>query len=511
MKTLPLAAAMGACVAASTLLAVTPAPTDIRVLRNENVLGTSFELRVRSRDATVATNAEALILGEIDRLARVFSTYSPTSEFSRWQSTRGTAIPVSPELMEVMGLADRWRLATDGAFHPGAAWFGKLWRDAAASGGEPATIALADGVRLLRTQPWSVDASAGTALRLGDYPTTLDAVAKGWIIERASQRAWALGGMDGMLLEIGGDLRVCGNWPERIALVDPRHDEENARPLGWVDVQDAALATSGGYRRHVGAPNHDRSKSHIIDPRTGIPADGVLGATVIAPDGATADALSTSFCVMEPSASLRLADATPGVACLLVLPDGGVATSGRWPAMARWVADTNAPSGTKATNAAPAFELTLSFELRSPSGGRYQRPYVAAWVEDADGFPVRTLLLWVLQSQKGQRWVPDLRRWHKGDDTRRLVDDKDLLATVSGATRNPGKYSVRWDGKDDHGKVVKPGKYTLCLEAAREHGTYQLMKHPFTLGGDDFAADLKGNEELTGARVEGHRIQSRRR
>lgn len=510
MKTFPLVAAMAAWLAASVLLAVIPSPPEVRVLRHENVLGTSLELRVRSRDATVSTNAEALILGEIDRLARVFSTYSPSSEFSRWQSTRGVAAPVSTELFEVMGLADRWRLATDGAFHPGAAFFGKIWRDAATSGGEPTTTVLADGVRRLRTQPWSLDAAARTALRVGHYPTTLDAVAKGWIIERASQRAWALGGMEGMLLEIGGDLRVLGAWPERIALVDPRHDEENARPLGWVDVQDAALATSGGYRRHVGAPTHDRRRSHIIDPRTGIPAEEVLGATVIAPDGATADALSTSFCVMEPAASLRLADATPGVACLLVLPNGAMATSARWPSMARWVADTNAPAVTGATNAPPAFELTLSFELRSPSGGRYQRPYVAAWVEDADGFPVRTLLLWVLQSQKGRRWVPDLRRWHKADDTRRLVDDKDLLATVSGATRNPGTYSVRWDGKDDHGKVVKPGKYTLCLEAAREHGTYQLMRHPFTLGGDDFAAELKGNEEFTGARVEGRRIQSRR-
>ena len=125
----------------------------------------------------------------------------------------------------------------------------------------------------------------------------------------------------------------------------------------------------------------------------------------------------------------------------------------------------------------------------------------------SDLFPVRTLLLWVLQSQKGQRWIPDLRRWHRSDDTRRLVDDKDMVGTVSGATRNPGKYSVRWDGKDDHGKAVKPGKYTLYLEAAREHGTYQLMKHEFTVGGEPFAVDLKGNEEIAAARVESRRIQ----
>jgi len=509
MKPLALLPVASALIAASTLLGVTPPAAELRVMRHENVLGTSFELRVRSRQPAAATQAEAVVLAEIDRLARVFSTYSPTSELSRWQATRHVATPVSRELAEVMGIADRWRVETGGAFHPGAALFARLWREAGDAGREPSGPVLLEGTRRLATAPWRLDAASGTAERLGDYPVTLDAVAKGWIIEQASARAWALGGMEGLLLEIGGDLRVRGTWPERIALVDPRHDEENAAPMGWVDVRDAALATSGGYRRHVGT-SAGRPRSHIIDPRTGVPAHAILGVTVIAPDGATADALSTSFCVMEPAASLRLADATPGVACLVVLADGSTATSLRWPGMVHWVADTNVVGPPRGTNAAVSFELALSFELRSPTGGRYQRPYVAAWVEDADGFPVRTLLLWVLQSQKGQRWLPDLRRWHRGDDTRRLVDDKDLVATVSGATRNPGKYSVKWDGKDDHGAAVKPGKYTVYLEAAREHGTYQLMKHEFTLGGDAFAVDLKGNEEFTGARVEGHRVQPRR-
>lgn len=487
------------------MAAITPVPPAVRVLRHENVLGTSMELRVCSRDASMASRAEAEALAEVDRLARIFSTYSPASELSRWQASGGEAVRVSGELMEVMGEADRWRVATGGAFHPGAALLGRMWREAAAAGREPGAVELADGVLRLGVAPWRLDREARTATREGGYPVTLDAVAKGWIVERASARAWALGGMEGLMLEIGGDLRVRGARPERVALVDPQHDEENAAPMGWVDVSDGALATSGGYRRFVAGPGRVRG-SHILDPRTGHPAEGVLGATVMAPDAAMADALATAFNVMEPGSSLRLADATPGVACLLVLKDGVVATSARWPTSPRWVVQTNAVAR-QATPPDVAFELSLSFEIRQPGGGRYHRPYVAAWVEDADGFPVRTMLLWVLQSEKGRRWLPDLRRWHRSDDTRRLADDKDLVATVSGATRNPGKYSVKWDGKDDHGKGVKPGAYTLYLEAAREHGTYQLMKHAFTVGGEAFAVDLPGNEEMAGARVEGRRVQ----
>lgn len=485
---------------AGSALAATPPAMESRVFHRENVLGTSFELRVRSRDAASATNALGVALAEVDRLARIFSSYSPDSEFSRWQATRGVRTPVSPELADVLERSAHWIHATDGAFNPGAEAFTRLWREAEARGVEPDTARLAETARQVARPAWSLDRNSGVAERLGDCPLTLNAIAKGWILEQASAKAWAVGGMDGLLLEIGGDLRVRGSHPETIAVVDPRHDAENQPPICTVEVRDAGLATSGGYRRGVTVAG--RHRSHILDPRTGSPSDRVLGATVIAPDAATADALSTSFSVLDPAEGIRLADATPGVACLLVLDSGEVVRSTRWPMSPTLAADPKPAPAPTTTAARPTMELSVAFDLQNTSGGRYNRPYVALWVEDADSFPVRTLLLWVLQSPKGQRWLPDLRRWHRSDDTRRLADDKDLVATASGATRNPGHYSAVWDGKDDHGKPVKPGRYTVYLEAAREHGTYQLMKHEFEVGGSGFAVDLKGNEEIGGARIE---------
>ena len=47
---------------------------------------------------------------------------------------------------------------------------------------------------------------------------------------------------------------------------------------------------------------------------------------------------------------------------------------------------------------------------------------------------------------------------------------------MSSATRNPGRHTFTWDGKDGQGKLVKPGTYTVMIEAAREHGTYQIMR-----------------------------------
>jgi thiamine biosynthesis lipoprotein ApbE len=503
--------ALGVCLTATAALAASVASPERFVFHHENVLGTSMELRLRARDATAAAGAESLALAEIDHLARVFSTYSPDSEVSRWQRTRGEAVPVSPELFEVLEQCDRWRDASHGAFNPTAEVFSRLWKSAAATQSEPSSEALSAAALRANQPAWKLDPAHHTATHLSDCPLTLNAIAKGYIIERASERAHQSDGVEGVMLEIGGDLRVRGRFIESIALTDPRHDAENASPIGTVPVREAALTTSGNYRRGTEAAG--RHRSHIIDPRTGEPADRVLGATVIAGDTTTADALSTTFSVMDPVDSLRLAEATPGVACLLTLADGRTVHSARWPESGPTLVVDDAKAGAAQgadAKAEPPMELAVDFELARPDGERYRRPYVAIWVEDTDGFPVRTVLLWVLQSPKGARWIPDLRRWRRADDTRRLADDKDLVATTSGATRNPGKYSVVWDGKDDAGVAVKPGKYTLYLETAREHGPYSLVKHEFTVGEQSFNATLKGNEDIQGATLEFRRRSPRK-
>jgi len=79
-------------------------------------------------------------------------------------------------------------------------------------------------------------------------------------------------------------------------------------------------------------------------------------------------------------------------------------------------------------------KLSVSFELNRHSTTRYRRPYVAVWVEDADGFPVRTLVLW-LQEGRGARWHRDLTRWYKQDQVRQLVDGTKLIGTVAVARK----------------------------------------------------------------------------
>jgi hypothetical protein len=317
-------------------------------------------------------------------------------------------------------------------------------------------------------------------------------------------------GIHGVMVNSGGDLVVHGDWQEQVAIADPRASADNAAPLETIAVEDRAVATSGGYRRGVDIAG--RHFSHIVDPRTGRTTGHVLGATVVAPRATDAGALATAFCVLSPDESAALASTIPDVEFLLVLADGSFVESGGWRALtaSRPALALPAPAATvRAAGQAtwdPKFELAVDLELARPDG-RARRPYVAVWIEDKDRFPVRTLAVWYQSDHS--KWLADLRAWYRGDRLRSLAEGTSILGTVSSATRSPGKYSLVWDGNDNQGRPVKAGTYTINIEAAREHGTYQIMKQTMDFPGVARHVDLPGNVEISGASLDYHPIGNR--
>jgi hypothetical protein len=207
--------------------------------------------------------------------------------------------------------------------------------------------------------------------------------------------------------------------------------------------------------------------------------------------------LATICSVLPITESIAIVNSLRDVECLLVTATGAMTHSLNWPGELISNAGESVP-----TDAVAKQELLVEIEISKPDDSRrYRRPYVAVWIEDKDGFPVKTLGLFLMTNDPGPRWHRDLRRWYAGDQMRRLVDDNALIGTISKPTRNPGQYKFAWDGRDDAGKDVQAGKYTLHIEAAREHGTYQLMKHAFKLGDQPFEVKLPGNVEIEAASV----------
>ena len=82
---------------------------------------------------------------------------------------------------------------------------------------------------------------------------------------------------------------------------------------------------------------------------------------------------------------------------------------------------------------------------------------------------------------------------------RQINEETDLVKTMSEPTRKPGEYKLVWDGTDHAGKVVPPGDYTVSIEAAREHGTYQIIRKKMKLDRESVQEPLPGNQEIKSA------------
>lgn len=485
------------------------------VFDHENVLGTSLEIQVDTESEAAAIAVESSVLAEIDRLARIFSSYDEASEFSRWQSTLGRPVVLSPELFELLAASDRWQKRSQGAFNPAVESLSRLWRLGQDRNSLPTESELAAALAIVNRPQWALNLETRQATRLANGPLNLNAIAKGAIVDRACElAAKQRNDVHGVVVNIGGDLRAIGDEPQRVDVADPFHDAVNDHPLSTIFVQNRGVATSGNYRR--GFTINGKRYSHVIDPRSGQPVTRLASATVVGPTTSEANALAVVFNVLPPEQSLAIAETLTGFEWLIVTADGRQTRSNGWDAQARNKDDRSEPATLalvgeekQPENAEVKpegeglLELLVKFELNRPPGLGYRRPYVAIWLEDKDEFPVRTAVLWMQTRQPGPRWHRDLIRWYRNDKVRKLAHGKELIGTISSATRGPGEYKAVFDGKDDTGAPLPPGKYTLYIEVAREHGTYQLIRHELQLGRDPIEeAKLKTNVEIRSASVE---------
>lgn len=271
----------------------------------EGVLGTSFEFKAWGCSRDLAEQAEAAAFEEADRLEQIFSIYRPDSELNRFFQA-GDWIDVSPELAAVLAEAEKWRVLTEGAFNPAAQSILEHLRHS-------------DSPIELSSDPlWEVDQRNLRARKVTPYTCSLNAMAKGWIIDQAAKKASETG-VDDLLVNIGGDLRFWGSYEHTAAVADPLHDAENDAPASVVTLQNEGMAVSGGYRR--GFERDGLRISHLMDPIKGQEAVKILTAAVVAPSAMIADVVATAATVFEPERSLEFAT-EHSARCLIIDAEG---------------------------------------------------------------------------------------------------------------------------------------------------------------------------------------------
>jgi FAD:protein FMN transferase len=462
------------------------AVADIYKRHHDYVLGTSLDLSLNAPSVEHADQAEAAILSEIDRLRRVFSTYEEASEIVRLNQTDSLA--VSSDLVHVLDQCESYRRETGNALSCRIGGLVDSWTNAELESilpDRPAMRLLAGEIRRADVQ---INVNERRVRRPAVVQFATDALAKGYILDAALNAAREdAPELSGVLLNIGGDIRVWGDGPQdsvwRVAVTQGSELGDGASVSQRVlQVEGGAVATSGlGSRDHM---IDGEAYGHVLSPADGWPVAHTLAATVYAQDALTADALATALLVLDLNSALNLVNHTPGVEAEVVTADNRSHVSAGWDALlsddiSATVPHTTWPEG---------YNFSIEFGIPRQYVTDYERPYVAVWIADKQRNLVRILML----AGRQDRWMEENYFWHRrfGRKAGSLVD------AIAGPTRPPGRYDLVWDGLDDDGEAVPAGEYILHLEAAREHGNHQHESFTFTLSDVAFYHQIEAGNEL---------------
>jgi thiamine biosynthesis lipoprotein len=286
-------------------------------------------------DQPAASRAAAVAFDRIDQINAALSDYLPDSELNRLAATAGTGyrFPASHDLWSVLTTAQEVSRRSGGAFDVTVGPVIRLWRQARRARRLPDADRLekaraAVGFRHIHLDPLTHTVT----LNASGMRLDLGGIAKGYAGAEALAAMKSLG-VNRALIECGGNPVLGDPPPDRdtwtIALMpfpDSRRDKSGEGPAPtfggsggapiYVRLKNIASSTSGDAFQHVdiGGVRY----SHIIDPRTGMALTNGAAATVIAPDAALTDALSTAACVMTPEKAMALIESFPGAAAMIV-------------------------------------------------------------------------------------------------------------------------------------------------------------------------------------------------
>jgi FAD:protein FMN transferase len=262
----------------------------------------------------------------IDHFNAQMSLWHEESELSRFnRHAGGEWLDVAPETLEVVEAALRIRGASGGAFDPTVRPLLSLWsfgpgqrpREVPEDQQIDAAMSLVGQVIETRSTPAPALRKAADGVELD-----LNAIAKGYAVDVIAELV-AADSPQGCMVEIGGEVRTFGTRPDgtpwRIAIEQPLAGTRTA--ASYIELQDAALATSGDYRNYF--EQDGRRFSHTIDPRNGRPIDHALASvSVVADDCMTADAWATALMVLGPEEGYNVAQ-QQGIAALFLVREGG--------------------------------------------------------------------------------------------------------------------------------------------------------------------------------------------
>tara|TARA_B110000285_G_C15044991_1_gene573815 strand:+ start:68 stop:1018 length:951 start_codon:yes stop_codon:yes gene_type:complete len=295
--------------------------------RTLKLMGSRFDITVVANDSIQANKYIDTAILEISRIEKLISSWDDNSQTSEINRNAGIkAIKVDLELFNIIERAIKISELTTGAFDISYASMDKIWHFDGSMTEMPTEDEIKKSVEKVGYQNIILDKANRTVfLKLKGMKIGFGAIGKGYAADKAKELLIEKG-VNAGIINASGDLNTWGTQPNgndwMVAIVNPLKKE---KVFSWIPVNNSAVVTSGNYEKYVKFNNV--LYTHIIDPRTGYPATGILSVSIFTKTAELADALATSIFVMGKETGMDFINQLKGVECIIVDENNNIITS----------------------------------------------------------------------------------------------------------------------------------------------------------------------------------------
>ena len=286
------------------------------------LMGSRFELTIVAAEEQQGWAYIEAAIAEIERIEALISSWKANSQTSLINKNAGLQpVKVSKELYDLIERSKKVSAITQGAFDIS---FGsiddRLWRFDGSMTEFPDSATARQAVCNINYQNILLNSQDTTVfLKEKGMKIGFGAIGKGYAAEQAKALLQSRG-VNAAVINAGGDLTAWGQQadgsPWTVGIANPN---ANDLPFSWLEIRDKAVVTSGNYEKYVMIDG--KRYSHIIDPRTGYPAQGLKSVTVICSNAELADALATAIFILGKEVGLDLINQLKGIECIIIDDD----------------------------------------------------------------------------------------------------------------------------------------------------------------------------------------------
>jgi len=297
-----------------------PAAAQRKVAYSIRTMGTQGTVTIVTGDSLASLPAARAAHGEWLRVDSLMSNWTRTSEVARInRDAAAESLAIDPEVGRVIETALRIHGESRGAFDITIEPVVRLWGFLGGSPRVPADEEIRRALALTGAERVEFDPPDRVFFRKEGVRIDLGGIAKGYGVDRAAA-SLRENGVTCALVDLSGNMTALGSPPGREAWVVGVRDPRDRIPsLVRLELPGGgSIATSGNYE--IFLSHGGKTYGHILDPRTGWPAEGLISATVLAPSAMEADAWATAFIVLGPDEAKSLASGRADLSGIFIEP-----------------------------------------------------------------------------------------------------------------------------------------------------------------------------------------------